>query len=189
MNGITTRTSLTHPLQISPLPIPAVSGQLGLTLCPGKTGPGRSYYWKRDLAADVAAIEQWPAAAVVTLVEQHELELLGVENLGAHIGERAIEWFHLPIADYAAPDSAFERLWPAAFARLSAHLLDGHNVVLHCRGGLGRAGTVAAMILREFGAPAPDAIAEVRAARPGAIETDRQEAYVRRYRPLSRVTA
>ena len=57
-------------------------------------------------------------------------------------------------------------------------LLAGHRVLVHCRGGLGRAGTVAARLLVELGVPAVEAIRRVRAARPGAIETIEQQQYV-----------
>jgi ADP-ribosyl-[dinitrogen reductase] hydrolase len=51
-------------------------------------------------------------------------------------------------------------------------------VVIHCRGGLGRAGTLAACVLRSEGVPARAAIARVRSARPGSIENAAQEAFV-----------
>ena len=50
--------------------------------------------------------------------------------------------------------------------------------MVHCRGGLGRAGTIAARLLVECGWPAAKAIAAVREVRPGAIETRAQEKYV-----------
>ncbi len=52
-------------------------------------------------------------------------------------------------------------------------------VLLHCRGGLGRTGVVAARLLMEFGVPVKDAVRTVRAARPGTIETSAQERYLR----------
>jgi ADP-ribosyl-[dinitrogen reductase] hydrolase len=55
--------------------------------------------------------------------------------------------------------------------------------ITHCRGGLGRAGLVAALLLIETGLEAEAAIRAVRAARPGAIETAAQERYVRAYSP------
>ena len=55
-------------------------------------------------------------------------------------------------------------------------LAEGLSVFIHCRGGLGRAGTVAARLLIELGeADAAIAIARVREVRPGAIETTAQE--------------
>ena len=49
---------------------------------------------------------------------------------------------------------------------------------MHCRGGLGRTGIVAASLLIGFGIGPRDAIVAVRKARPGAIETLQQERYV-----------
>jgi len=58
-------------------------------------------------------------------------------------------------------------------------LLDrGDSVALHCRAGLGRTGTVAARVLLERGLNVQAAVDLVRQARPGAIETQVQEAYL-----------
>ena len=55
----------------------------------------------------------------------------------------------------------------------------GFDVLTHCRGGLGRAGTVAARLLVELGASPDEAIRRVRDSRsPYAIETAAQEAHV-----------
>ena len=62
--------------------------------------------------------------------------------------------------------------------RISEQLRQGGAVVVHCRGGLGRAGMVAAMLLVMTGEDPRRAIERVRAVRPGAIETPAQEAYV-----------
>jgi protein-tyrosine phosphatase len=51
-------------------------------------------------------------------------------------------------------------------------------VVVHCWGGLGRSGTIAAACLVARGAGAEEAIAAVRAARPGAVQTAAQELFV-----------
>ena len=51
-------------------------------------------------------------------------------------------------------------------------------MLVHCRGGLGRAGTIAARLLIELGIEPATAIERVRAVRPGAIETRAQEEYV-----------
>jgi hypothetical protein len=50
----------------------------------------------------------------------------------------------------------------------------------HCKGGLGRAGMMAARLLVELGVAPEQAIRDVRCARPGAIETPAQLALVRR---------
>ena len=174
------RTSLTHPLQIAAVTAGPDHGRIGITFCPGKTDPAAmSGPWARDLSLDLDAIRAWGAAAVVTLVEAHELRLLQVENLGEEVRRRGMIWFHLPIIDVSTPDSGFEQAWVMAGATLTALLRERKDIVVHCRGGLGRAGTIAARLLVELGTEATAAIALVRAVRPRAIETRGQEAYVR----------
>ncbi|MFZ2417366.1 MAG: tyrosine-protein phosphatase [Smithellaceae bacterium] len=52
------------------------------------------------------------------------------------------------------------------------------KILIHCRGGIDRTGTVAAQLLVELGMPHEKAIKAVRAARYGTIETRDQERYV-----------
>ncbi len=173
------RTSITHPLQIAAISAGPTFGRVGVTFCPGKqdlhsmTGP-----WERDLSLDLDTIRGWGAAAVVTLVKQHELRLLKVESLGEGVRNRGMLWFHLPILDVSIPDEAFERQWETDGATILKLLRDGQDVVVHCRGGIGRAGTIAGRLLVELGMDATSAIKQVRAVRAGAIETRAQELYV-----------
>jgi ADP-ribosyl-[dinitrogen reductase] hydrolase len=76
------------------------------------------------------------------------------------------------------PDERFERAWDVAGEELRSILRTGSSVLVHCRGGLGRAGTIAARLLVELGTEPATAIANVRAVRPGAIETSDQERFV-----------
>jgi ADP-ribosylglycohydrolase/protein-tyrosine phosphatase len=177
------RTSLSDPLQIAELTVG--DGIVGVTLCPGKRGD--SVFggdWERDLATDVAAIRGWGASAVVTLIEGDEFKKLGVERLPGAVRGAGIEWHHLPVKDVTAPDHAFENRWVYAGARLRERLRAGDRVLVHCRGGLGRAGSVAARLLVEFGADPGEAIQQVRAVRPGAIETRAQQRWVEAQRPV-----
>ena len=134
--------------------------------------------WHRDLNRDLDTIRDWGAAAVVTLLEPAELSLLKVERLGEEVLRRNMSWFHLPIADVSTPDERFEQEWDVAGEELRSILRSGSNVLVHCRGGLGRAGTIAARLLVELGMDPATAIASVRAVRPGAIETSDQEKFV-----------
>jgi ADP-ribosyl-[dinitrogen reductase] hydrolase len=173
------RTSLTHPLQIAAISAGPALGRVGVTFCPGKYDEkAMSGYWDRDLDLDLDAIRDWGAAAVVTLVEQEELTLLRVERLGEEVLRRNMLWFHLPIVDVSTPSQEFERQWNASGNELRALLRSGRDVLVHCRGGLGRAGTIAARLLVELGMKPSAAIRQVRAIRPGAIETCGQAKYV-----------
>jgi ADP-ribosyl-[dinitrogen reductase] hydrolase len=174
------RTSVSHPLQIATIsPSMSGHGRVGVTFCPGKYDPhAMSAGWARDLAVDLDAIRDWGAAAIVTLVEPRELTLLRVERLGEEVSRRNMLWFHLPIVDVSIPDRQFEEKWGAAGEELRSILRNGSDVLVHCRGGLGRAGTIASRLLIELGMPPKTAIERVRAVRPGAIETRAQEEYV-----------
>jgi ADP-ribosyl-[dinitrogen reductase] hydrolase len=162
-------------------------GRVGVTFCPGKYDPAaQTGAWDRDLAIDLDAIRRWGAAAVVTLLEHKELALLRVASLGEEVSRRGMSWFHLPIVDVSIPGEAFEAAWETTGEQLRSMLGSGSDVVVHCRGGLGRAGTVAARLLIELGVEPETAIANVRRVRPGAIETYAQEQFVLGLRPISR---
>jgi ADP-ribosyl-[dinitrogen reductase] hydrolase len=181
------RTSVTDPLRIAELPCGHAGGRLGITFCPGKQGESlEGPPWRRDLEADLDVIQSWGARAIVTLVERHELEMLGVPQLGSRVAERGMDWLHLPIVDVQPPGPAFDEAWPAALARLRAVLDGGGRVLVHCRGGKGRAGTVAACLLVDAGMAPGRAIDAVRRVRPGAIETAAQQRYVLALRPGAR---
>lgn len=173
------RTSASHPLEIAAVrPRPGM-GHVGITFCPGKhQRRAATGGWARDLALDLDAIAAWGAVAVVSLIEDHELRTLQVPALGTEVAARGMDWLHLPIVDVSVPGAAFEAAWAQAGEGLRARLRSGFSVLLHCKGGLGRAGTVAARLLFELGVAPSEAIAQVRAARPGSIETREQEAHV-----------
>jgi len=173
------RTSTTHPLQLPFVDTPG-GGRIGMTFCPGKhdpmavTGP-----WARDLDTDLQAIVDWGARALVTLMEQHELEHLGVADLGKRAQTAGLSWFHLPIQDVSVPAAAFEQQWETAGAEFRRKLSQGRSIVVHCRGGLERSGLIAARLLVDMGDEPVIALRRVRKARPGAVETTEQEDYAR----------
>lgn len=186
---MTARTSHTHPLQIATIPVGA--GGIGVSFCPGKQQrSAMSGVWARDLDVDLDAVKAWGAAAVVTLVEAHELAALKVERMGEAVAARGMRWFHLPIPDVTAPGPAFEAAWRRDGPLIRQMLRLNERVFVHCKGGLGRAGTIAARLLVELAAATPDeAIALVRKARvAGAIETREQEAHVRSIAPVQDAT-
>jgi ADP-ribosyl-[dinitrogen reductase] hydrolase len=114
----------------------------------------------------------------VTLIEENEMVMLKVTALPEMAARHGVRWLHLPIRDICPPDHRFEAEWAVAGPELRRILRRGGSVLVHCRGGLGRAGTVAARLLVEMGLEPAAAIAAVRQARPGAIETPEQEAHV-----------
>ena len=172
------RTSKSHPLLIDSVQIPG-GGVLGMTIAPGKKG--ESVFgdnWNRDLNTDVAAIKSWGATLVISLIEDHEFDLLSIQRLQAELSDAGLQWLHLPIKDVSVPNAQFEKLWDESVASIYRRLDQGEKILVHCRGGLGRTGLVVARLLMAYGITADDAIKQVRSARAGAIETKEQEAYV-----------
>ncbi|SES71230.1 cyclin-dependent kinase inhibitor 3 family protein [Oceanicella actignis] len=151
-------------LRIDQLPLGA--GRLGLCACPGAEG--------RDLAQDADALARWGADAVLSLLPEPELAALGASGLGAAVQERGMAWLRFPIADFGVPAPEAMARWPGISACARRLTRDGGRLAIHCRAGLGRTGTIAALLLIEAGAPPRRAVAQVRAARPGAIETPAQ---------------
>lgn len=181
----TARTSHTHPLQIAEVRASTAHGRIGITFCPGKHDRfAHTGAWERDLGIDLDAVAAWGAQLVLTLVEPAELIALKVPQLGHEIRRRGIEWRHLPIADYSVPGKDFELQWLDQGQEIRAMLRRGGDVLVHCKGGLGRAGMIAARLLAELGMPPEEAIHAVRRARQGAIETPAQLALVRRTKSI-----
>jgi len=177
------RTSHTHPLEIGTIELRVAAARIGVTFCPGKTqGSAMTGIWQRDLDVDLQAIHAWGASHLVTLIEPHEIENLGVESLGKRAATLGMTWHHMPITDGGTPDAAFEERWEVIGHSLIDALNAGQSVVVHCKGGLGRAGTIAARLLLAVGecGTATQAIERIRSVRSNAIETVTQEAYLQR---------
>lgn len=170
------QTSQTSPLRIAEVLFGEREGRLGLTLCPGKKDEGRG--WDRDLEDDLRLIRNWGASTVISLIEPHEFDLLQVSELSDSAIRMGMCWIHLPVRDVDVPDERFEHGWLTVGQEVHQRLDAGERILIHCRGGLGRTGLVAARILVERGCAPRDAVHRVRAVRPGAIETRAQEQYV-----------
>ena len=100
-----------------------------------------------------------------------------MSELSRKVRGRHVAWYHLPIEDGTIPSPQFEQ-WAAVGEGLRGRLRDGFNVLVHCKGGLGRAGTIASRLMVELGTSPGKAVRAVRHARPGAIETREQDGYV-----------
>ncbi|HBC53197.1 MAG TPA: phosphatase [Alphaproteobacteria bacterium] len=169
------------PLTIATITHSAIVGQIGICACPGRRlPPGIAGQHCRDLDADMETISDFGARAVLTLMEVGELDWAAVPlaRLRAAVQARRMQSIYLPIIDQEAPDHHWERRWREQRDQLHRVLRTGGNLVIHCRGGRGRAGMVAARLLIEAGETPQMAMQLVRSARPGAIETVAQEQYL-----------
>lgn len=176
------RTSLSHPLIIDTIDVD--NGAMGLTFCPGKKqAQSLSGGWNRDIDLDLAAIKNWGAQVVISLLEPHEYTQLQVGEL-LTLYPQLFTWLNLSFADKSAPDATWLTHWVFIRAQIQ-QLLHSRKILIHCKGGFGRTGTVAALILMDRGFSADEAIAQCRRARKFAVETPEQERFVRNYIPLN----
>ena len=152
----------------------SIKGRLTISISPGKKD-GR---WNRDLYSDLRVIKDNDIQIIVCLLEWNEMKMLNIVDYPSIAQENGFLFYHLPIRDRCAPtQNELNSLVPV----IINHLVTGQNVLVHCRGGLGRAGAVAACCLGHFGYNSQQAMDTVRSQRPGAIQTRKQESCVIQY--------
>ena len=170
---------MTDAIRVDPV-VAYTGGWLGMTFTPGKRDEGyRGSHW-RDLDLDIATLRDvYRIATFLWLIEDHELPMLQVERLPEAMAAAGIELIRYPIVDLRAPSDAatFRELLDDLHARLAR----GERIAVACRGGCGRTGTVVGCLLRDQGLDAEAAIDATRLARHCAIETARQEQFVREW--------
>jgi protein-tyrosine phosphatase len=179
---VVARTSASHPLRVDWLPVPW-PGRIGLTFAPGKKQlkPASGIQWDRELAADVRRLgSEFETHHLVCLLEDKELHELDIAGLGKAAQQGGIAFHRLRVPDGGVPPD------PVAFARLVSEVCGwsaaGDNVVIHCKGGLGRAGTFGGCVLRVAGLDGDEALAALNQARgPSCPETLAQEAFIRAF--------
>jgi predicted protein tyrosine phosphatase len=171
------------PVDFLPRRVLKLPGRLGLTQAPG-TWDGEPLPTYRvaggQLAADLVTLsDHHGVQALLTLQEEDELEQCGLGGIFGGALTLGMESIWFPIPDGRAPGSPADV--EATVDRVVALLEAGKTVAIHCLGGLGRSGTIAAAVLVRLGGRPGTAIARVRAARPGAIQTSEQERFVWAY--------
>lgn len=169
------RTSITHPLQVDWLQIEGDKGCIGMTLCPGKFQPvSWTGGWERQLSSDIEALVQYGTDQLVSLITDDDMEVLRVTDLPQTVRENGLEWIHLPIEDTTVPTRRWLENALPVYIRLFTSIQEGERVVVHCMGGLSRAGTFVAIYLYLRGFTMTEAIAKIRLERDPRCINQRQ---------------
>lgn len=147
-----------HPFDILNLDNGA---RLIFTPCPGTK--------EASLQASLKTLKEAGAEAVVTMMPDAELSEFKADSLPAECEAIDLAWFQLPVEDDCAPEAPFAATFANHKADLLARLAAGQTLAIHCRGGSGRTGLMAAILLLEAGY-APTAVKTlVQGLRPKAL--------------------
>lgn len=167
--------------------IEETGGKLGLSQCPGKVmQKGRDgKIHNRNIKEDLEFFKSKEISMIVCLLNDYELRTIGVkiDAYRSILKKLDIEFLQYPITEMAAPASVGE-LEELVLNPITSALYQGRFVLVHCRGGIGRAGTIASCLLLKLHiTPSPNSsISTVRKKRdPRCVESRKQEDFIHEY--------
>ena len=157
-------------------------GRIFASCAPGKIELEKDIV--RNLEDDVKTISESGISVVISLIEDFEFDLLSISHFPELLELEHIQFIHYPIRDHFVPDNidSFHKL----IIMICELFLQGHSILVHCRGGVGRTGLVCASFLLHFGSNANEAIDTVRDRRERALRNPLQCEYLKRYERLLR---
>jgi protein-tyrosine phosphatase len=133
--------------------------------------------WLKD---DVVGWKRARIDAVLSLLTPEEEIDLDLQNEASEAKIQGMEFASFPIPDRQVPRS--ETKWAEVLDKVTRTLLDGKNVLVHCRQGIGRSGLVAACLLVKNGMSPGAAVESVSAARGLSVpETVEQRDWIDHY--------
>ena len=147
-----------HPFDILNLDNGA---RLIFTPCPGTK--------EASLQAALKTMQAAGADAVVTMMPDAELSEFKADSLPAECAALGLAWFQLPVEDDCAPEAPFAAAFANHKTALLARLASGQTLAIHCRGGSGRTGLMAAILLLEAGYAPTQVKSLVQGLRPKAL--------------------
>ncbi len=183
------RNSKDCPIRVDHIPdnvlgLPEGSGTLGMTLAPGV----KDWNWDRDMKMDMRHLrEYWRTDVLVSLIKDYEYERYEMESYAEEAEAAGITVKKFPIVDVDIPREDQIEEYADLVGEIIGFLHEGRNTVVHCRGGIGRTGTVVSSVLVGLGYDAREAMrlaSDARrsdARRDEVPETEPQREYVREF--------
>jgi cyclin-dependent kinase inhibitor 3 len=172
-------TTADVPIAFIPQDAVALEGRLGFCPAPGRWQIDLTLQPGRRLDEDLASLCACGTTTLVVLLEEWEMARIGLAELIEHARRAGLEVLWYPIPDGTAPsdlDSA-----ALLVERILERLAARRTVVVHCHGGVGRSGAIAAATLVAAGAHPERALELVRRERPLAATAPGQEEFVREF--------
>ncbi|HBQ3941385.1 TPA: tyrosine-protein phosphatase [Klebsiella pneumoniae] len=112
---------------------------------------------------------------MMTLAELSENQADALPSLCADLH---MDWFHLPVQDSCAPEEPFEQAFAREKKSLLALVRSGGTLVIHCHGGSGRTGMMAAVLMLESGYQPAQVKKQVQLIRPKSLTSPVQVNYL-----------
>ena len=147
-----------QPQSTNPFPLTWVTsknlsfGSIALSQAPGKKiEKGRNgKKFDRNLAEDVKYIkENHGISTIICLLNKFELRTIGInlEDYKKYCETNKINLIIYPIVEMGVPEEDFGIFHNGIIKKIIEELSLEHNVLIHCRGGIGRAGTIACCLI------------------------------------------
>ncbi len=156
-----------------------MSGQLYVSSCPGFSKVDGATEDRKS--AHLAFLFDQGINLVISLTPEDERENLGVADMPQRMQQAGIDWREVPVVNFGTPEQDQMQQFMDMINDAATRLASGQKILVHCRGGTGRAGKVAAIILMGGGMLADTAITTLRDHRAGCVQTAEQEDFVRAY--------
>lgn len=150
-------------------------GRLSISIAPGRQDDKHH----RDIREDLNAIFEAGFETIVCLQEWKEFTELNTTFYPTIAqSEFGFRFLHFPIVDRKI--SSLENTLPLLINMINL-LNAGQSIFMHCKGGLGRSGTIAACLAMYYGVSYENVISFIRSNRPGAIQTQSQKNFIKMF--------
>ena len=159
-------------ISISWIPI-GKKNLLGVSQFPGKNL--QNIFDLSSLLKDLQIIKKQKVKIVVSLLPDNEKNKLGLDDL--IWSKEEVEYIQFPINDFSVPPKKKFNELKKLISFIKKNLMLSKHVLIHCNGGKGRSGMIAALVLKAM--KEKDPIKKVREKVIGAIETEEQEIFVK----------
>ena len=159
-------------LSISWIPIEK-KNLLGISQFPGKNS--NNFFDLSLFTKDLEIINKQKIKLIVSLLPDMEINKLGFDDF--IWSKEEIEYIKFPIDDFGVPPNNKYNELKKLISFIKENLMLSKHVLIHCNGGKGRSGMIAALVLKAM--KEKDPIKKVREKVIGAIETEEQEIFVK----------
>ena len=146
---------------------------LGVSQFPGKNL--QNIFDLSSFLKDLQIIKKQKIKIVVSLLPENEKNKLGLDDL--IWSKEEVEYIQFPINDFSVPPKKKFNELKKLISFIKENLMLSKYVLIHCNGGKGRSGMIAALVLKAM--KEKDPIKKVREKVIGAIETEEQEIFVK----------